>query len=151
MKGRLVVVLVAGICLGWGVCRGQPVTWKYRAERTHGGEGVVMITATLAPGWYLYSQFLEEGGPMPTCISFMADDGYELLGRPAEHGKAERYRDVLYDLDIVKFTGTVTFVQRIRLEKEDVRIKGEVRYMVCNDFQCVPGREGIWVQLAISN
>ena len=43
----------------------NPVKWSYSAQKTGKNEANVFIKADIQKGWHLYSQFIEDGGPIP--------------------------------------------------------------------------------------
>ena len=102
-------------------------TWKIVAE------------AEVEEGWYIYSQYLEEGGPVPTQLN-LETSGVEPIGKAIEIGDPITGYDDLFGMDIVKFKYAVTFSQEVRMPKGWKSLSGEVYYMVCNDEQCLPPR-----------
>ena len=42
-----------------------PVTWSSSFEKISDTEYDLIMSATIIPGWHLYSQFTEEGGSLP--------------------------------------------------------------------------------------
>lgn len=46
----------------------NPVNWSYEIVKVSDLEYELVFTATIDDGWYVYSQFLEDGGPIPTSI-----------------------------------------------------------------------------------
>lgn len=101
-------------------------------------EATLSITANIAPGWHLYSQFLKEGGPIPTRFNYERNDDYRLIGDTAEKGKRVVFYDDIYEMEITWYADSVSFSQRISLNHQVTTIKGKVEYMVCNSQMCIP-------------
>lgn len=122
-------------------CYGQgrsPVTWHFEAASARGLETTLFITADVAAGWHLYSQSIKEGGPIATQFRFDVSDDYVLAGTTEEKGKAARFYDDTYEMEITWYTGVVTFAQRVILNKPGANIKGTVEFMTCNSEVCIP-------------
>ncbi|MDY7396948.1 cytochrome c biogenesis protein CcdA [Aureibaculum sp. 2210JD6-5] len=116
----------------------DPVKWETSVEKSSDTEYTLVATATIEPGWHLYSQDVPEDGPISTTITFYTNDDFELIGNTSEDdGHTED--DPYFDMKIKYFDNKAEFKQRIRiLNKEPSLVKGEVEYMACNDTQCTP-------------
>ena len=117
------------------------VQWSFASTPSRDSEIVLTLSAKLSPGWHLYSQHIDEGGPMPTHIEFESSDQYILLGGIQEKGQPVSYYDSLYEMPITWYTNEVTFSQRVRAFDRHTRINGAIEYMICNDHACVPQRQ----------
>ena len=129
------ILWTSDFCYGQGP---SPVTWHFEAAPARGHETILFITADVAPGWHLYSQSIKEGGPIATQFRFDPNDNYVLTGATEEKGKAARFYDDIYEMEITWYAGIVTFAQRIILNKRGANIKGTVEYMTCNSEVCIP-------------
>jgi len=118
-----------------------PVSWSYRYEHRSKNEIDFYMTATLGAGWHLYSQYMEEGGPAPTKIIFTAGKEFVLISKAKEVGEKKEFFDDIYGMNVAWYSGSVSFVQRIRLLKPDVLIEGYIEFMTCNNSVCVPNRK----------
>ena len=119
----------------------DPVSWKFTAENVHGKEATVVITATIQPGWHVYSQFIEEGGPIPTSFKFDKGKGYSLIGKVSESPKAISAFDPNFNMQIAWHKTKVQFSQKIKLTEPKVQVSGTLEFMVCNDTNCLPPEE----------
>ncbi len=131
------VVQSGMICFGQ---QGSPVTWTFHVEAVSSSQLDFKINASIAPGWHLYSQFLKDGGPIPTHISFASSKDYTLVGKPTEDGEPVKFHDKRFDMDIVWYSASAQFLQKIMLHRPVTTIKGRIEYMVCNDKLCIPDR-----------
>ena len=64
----------------------NPVQWEFSKEDLGNSEYDLFFTATIDDGWYLYSQYVEEDGPLPTSFTFYESDKYELIGKTNDVG-----------------------------------------------------------------
>lgn len=143
---RLMLLL---LCFG-NPCLGQAseaVRWRFGAETAGSHEVTIHLSATIAPEWHLYSQYMNEGGPIPTRVSFEKNDDVLLLGLTEEKGQAVRYHDDIFDMDVTWYSGEVSFVQKARLAKPAVTVKGTLEYMVCSEHLCVPQKRDFTINI----
>lgn len=136
----LTIVLIALMASGAFAQILKPVKWQFGAKKLNDTEAVVFIKATMNPGWYIYSQHLEEGGPIPTSFAFTPSNDYTLVGKPAEPTPKTKHESV-FDMDVAYFDQEVVFQQKVKLNKNTASVKGVVEFMVCNSTQCLPPDE----------
>jgi hypothetical protein len=115
----------------------HPVKWSYAAKRINKTEAVVFIKATIDDGWHVYSQTVEDGGPVKTSFNFDGSAAYTLIGPTVEPAPITKYEKV-FGMDVSYFTKSVIFQQKMRLKKTNVILTGTINYMTCNDRQCLP-------------
>lgn len=118
----------------------KPVKWQFGAKKLNDHEAVVFMKATMNAGWYIYSQHLEEGGPIPTSFTFAPSTAYTLIGQPAEPQPETKYEKV-FEMDVAYFNDEVVFQQKVKLTNGTAAVKGTVEFMVCNATQCLPPDE----------
>jgi len=118
----------------------DPVDWDTHVEKVSATEYKLIFTADMDPGWMLYSQHTEDGGPIPTTFYFDEGEHYTLNGEVAEKGKKKEGRDPLFDnIVVIKYPkGPVVFTQIVNVSDIGQPITGEVEYMSCNDKTCTP-------------
>lgn len=119
----------------------EPVTWSYSSRKISDTEAEVVIKATIERGWHVYSQFIEEGGPVPTSFRFNPSKDYTLTGKVSESPKAAVAFDKNFDMQIAWHKDEVTFRQRIRMKAPKTTVTGSLEFMVCNDERCLPPEE----------
>jgi len=117
----------------------SPVSWTGRLQRAAPGTYTLTLEAKIDQGWYTYSQFLEEDGPIATGIYFDEQEGLERKGTARESGavKVEEY-DTNFEMELVKFKQSAIFEQSFQLNDAATPVTGYLEYMVCNDTQCLP-------------
>ena len=116
----------------------NPVKWELSVVPVEPLEYELVFTANIEKNWAIYSQFLEEGGPLPTVISFEASPFYETLGAPYEKplNKVTKH-DAVFEMVVSKFYKRAVFVQRIKIiEQSAFDLIGNVEYMTCDDSRC---------------
>lgn len=118
----------------------EPVRWSYTAKKTSKNEALVYVTATLDKGWHLYSMYVKPGGPQPTKFKFEKSKAYELAGNTIEPAPTVRLEPE-FMMEVGYFETSVTFQQKIKLTGKKATVKGAVKFMVCNDDQCLPPEE----------
>lgn len=119
----------------------KPVKWSFSSESISEKEAYIVLTADIEDGWHVYSQYIAEGGPIPTAINFNKSADYKLIGKTSEAPKAISAFDNNFGMQISWHEHKVTFKQKIGLKKPEVKIRGTLEFMVCNDKQCLPPEE----------
>jgi len=117
------------------ISQNSVVDWTYKAEKIGGNEFELVFTAEVQDGWYVYSQFLGDDGPIPTSFEM---EGVELIGKGTEKGYKKEGYDEIFGMNLIKFGKTVTFTQRVKVASGANSINGYLTYMTCNDEQCLP-------------
>lgn len=119
----------------------NPVSWTYNAVKVSEAEYDIVFTATVENGWYVYSQHLDEGGPIPTSFEFNSNDNMELVGKTKEEGNKKEAFDDLFGMNVIKFLDKATFTQRIKLKGTIPSIQGYLTFMTCNGESCLPPQD----------
>ena len=120
----------------------HPVKWKFDAQRVSNNEFNLVATAKIDKGWYTYSQFNADGGPINTAVTFKPNADYELVGKTDEvsaHKKSGM--DKIFEMNITKFSDEVQFIQKIRLKSPSATISGSVSFQCCDDEKCLPPQD----------
>ena len=115
----------------------SPVQWEFSIEELGNDEYNLFFTANIDDGWYLYSQFIEDDGPLPTTFTFFESDGYELIGTTQEGDPKQEY-DPNFDMVLSYFTKQALFIQKVKAISPDAQADGELMFMVCDATQCLP-------------
>jgi hypothetical protein len=115
----------------------NPVHWSYGAKKISATEAVVFIKATIDAGWHLYSQKVDEGGPVKTTFTYAPSKDYTLKGTTQEP-KAIVRNEPAFNMNVAFFEKSVIFQQKVKLNKKQTTVKGTVEYMTCNDEKCLP-------------
>lgn len=116
----------------------DPVKWEVWVEPISKLEYDLVITADIEKNWAIYSQFVEEGGPLPTVISLEPSINFSTLGPTLEKdlNKVTKY-DPVFEMTVSKFYNRALFVQRLKIIKDaPFQLKGNIEYMTCDDSRC---------------
>lgn len=119
----------------------KPVKWSFAAQEVADGQADLLLTALIEPGWHVYSQFIEEGGPIPTSFKFTPSKDYALVGKTTESPKAVSAFDKAFNMQIAWHEKKVVFRQRIKLNTSNTEVNGTLEFMVCDDSRCLPPEE----------
>lgn len=116
----------------------DPVSWTTSLETNEKEEVVLVSTATIKEGWHLYSQFIEEGGPIPT--TFFYSKEIKTIGNTTE-SEGVVVEDPTFEMKLKYFEHQAEFRQIIKLKENQSSTKALVEFMVCNDEMCLPPKE----------
>jgi len=137
-KGLILLLLVSYNVIVVGQ-KLNPAHWTFSAIKKSDKQYDLVMSATIDAPWHLYSQFMKQGGPVPTKFTFKPNPIVKLEGAVKEKGKAEKFFDKNFNMQVTYFAGKVDFIQTIILKvASKTKISGEVEYMTCNDEKCLP-------------
>lgn len=119
----------------------QPIKWTFTTVPLDKREAKLIFTCNLDDGWHIYSQFLEDGGPLPTSFTFVPDRSYTLEGKVEEESTPVKEIDNVFMMPITWYEDTAIFSQRVKLHSPVTTIRGSVAFMSCNGFMCLPPDE----------
>ena len=116
----------------------DPVKWSTSVEKLSDTEYKLISTATIETKSHLYSQTVDEGGPIPTTFAYNSSgEAFKLLGKTTEE-VGITVDDPVFDMRIKYFENKASFEQKITLLKDLETIKGTVEFMACDDEKCSP-------------
>ena len=119
----------------------NPVHFTTELKKLKGNEAELVFSATIDPGWHVYSTNLGSNGPISASFNTVKMDGAELVGKLQTRGHEIKIFDKLFDMELRYFEKAVTFVQKIRFTKPHYTIDCYVEYGACNDEACLPPSE----------
>jgi hypothetical protein len=133
---RFPILYLLFTCLSFSSLAQKEIAWtvSFNAQNQ-----TIEFTASMAKGWHLYSQHIEDGaGPVATSFTYGQLDGIKLKGKVEEPESIRKY-DQSFEATLNFFEGTVTFVQHMsKTTKSPSTITGSITYMLCNDTMCLP-------------
>ena len=119
----------------------NPVEWEFSQKQLSENEIELRFKANIEDHWHLYSQNIEQDGPVPTEFTFTTKGGYELIGGVTEGKPIEEF-DPNFDMVLKYFGKEAVFTQKIKvISSKDFKIEGNVYFMVCDEKQCLPPEE----------
>jgi len=123
----------------------QPVKWSYETTKINESEFEIKFIATMDEGWAVYSQFVDDGGPIPTTFMFEDVEGIELVGSVVENDlNKETKNDPVFEMIVTKFFERAEFTQMVKINEDQALISGQIEYMTCDDEKCIIGEPGIF-------
>jgi len=117
----------------------EPVKWGFEAQKVSEGVYDLIYTAEIDKNWNVYSQFIEEGGPVPTMITYEDMGGATLDGTATEAGHKKEGMDPIFEMMVIKFLDDEDYVitQRVKATTPG-KVKGYLTFMTCNNEHCLP-------------
>lgn len=141
MKYLLVTLLLA-----WSISLqaqiSNPVQWTFSAKKIAAGMYELHLKANIEQGWHMYAQQVPENTVDPTVITFSKNPLLKTDGKTKENGKLIKSFDKNFGATLPYYEREVSFVQRVAIKgTAKTKMKGMVRFMVCDDHQCLPAKE----------
>ena len=115
------------------------VNWSYSTKELGGGIIELTFSTLIKDGFHAYSK--EENPdftPAPGVLSFEKNKNFELVGTWKEAGNKVEVDEPSLKEHYIEFTNNLKLIQKIKLLKKSVNIKGTVDYQICNEAYCIP-------------
>jgi len=115
----------------------NPVKWEFGSEKISETEYNLIFVAKIDYHWALYSQFVEEGGPLPTVFSFTPTPDFERIEsvKESEPNKVTQF-DSVFEMVVSKYYDKAVFKQRINVKSSEFSLSGNIDFMTCDDTKC---------------
>ena len=116
----------------------DPVHFRSEMKMLQADEAEIIFSATIDPGWHVYSTDISDDGP--TRATFHAEKlvGAELVGSLKPRGTVKEQFDEMFGTTLRFFESQGAFVQKIRFTQPKYDISGYLEYGACNDEMCMP-------------
>jgi thiol:disulfide interchange protein DsbD len=137
----LFVLLFLTTTFAWA--QQDKVKWTFEAKSLGGEDYELTFRAAIQEGWYTYSMYMAEGGPVPTSITYDSKH-QKLQGKAIEAtSKPDNKKtgfDPLFDMDVIKYKKDLIYTQKIKVAAADAAkpIVGYVNCMACDHERCLP-------------
>ena len=138
MKKLLTTLLVALVIVAAKAQMMDPVHFSSQLKMTGGAEAEIIFSATVDPGWHVYSTDLGEDGPISATFNKVKMDGVETVGKLQPRGNVVKQYDKMFEMELRFFENKATFVQKVRFTKPEYDIDCYLEYGACNDEMCMP-------------
>ncbi|MGF7233214.1 protein-disulfide reductase DsbD domain-containing protein [Arachidicoccus sp.] len=140
MKKKLTTLFALAFIAISSFAQQSPVKWTSKAVKENANTYKVIITATVPAPWHIYSQYMKDGGPVPTTFDFTKNPLMTLQGKTAEKGDLKTVRDKNFDnMEVKYYSGKVDFIQVVKVKGNiKTNVSGKINFMVCNDHECLP-------------
>ncbi len=143
---KFTLVILTGLFLTFGSynLKAQlldPVKWSFSVKKLSDSEAELILKAKIDKGWHLYSQQMPDDGPIPTSFTFTKSNDYKLIGKVIEPNVKGEY-DKVFEATLKYFSNEAVFKQKVSvLSAKEVKIKGSLEFMACDDTQCLTPKE----------
>ena len=116
----------------------DPVHFSTELKMLEGNNAEIVFSATIDPGWHVYSTDITDDGP--TRATFHADklEGVELVGKLQPRGNVKEQYEEMFGTTLRFFEERGAFVQKIRFTKPKYDISCYLEFGACNDEMCMP-------------
>ncbi|MCC6752414.1 MAG: thioredoxin family protein [Saprospiraceae bacterium] len=117
----------------------DPVHLRSELKELGDGAYTLIVHATIDPGWYIYSHYIPEDGPIPSAFEFNTSDSYQRTGELVEESqhKIEQF-DEIFEMQLTKYKTLVRFSQDILIKDPSVSVSGFFTYQTCDATRCLP-------------
>ena len=116
----------------------DPVHFSSELKMLQGDEAEIIFTATIDPGWHVYSTDIGDAGPTPATFHADKMEGAKTVGTLKPRGNVKEQYDEMFGTNLRFFEGKGAFVQKIRFTKPRYDISCYLEYGACNDEMCMP-------------
>lgn len=139
-------LLMAIAILGWSNFSyaqiKNPVKWNYSSKKIDATTYELHVTATIDPGWHIYSIDHQSDIGVATSLNFTKNPLGTAQGKIAVVGKSVKKKDPSTGEMVKFYENKVDLVQIVKLKAPvKTSFSGTVEYMACDDKQCLPPTE----------
>ncbi len=140
MKKIFTLFVLILLSVGAFAQSGSKVQWTFVSKKISDKKYEVKITATIQPGWHMYSQNQSADAiVLPTKVTFAKNPLLVISGKPKEVGKLYDQFDKAIQARSKYYSNKVEFIQMVTIKSTvNTSVVGEVEFMVCDDKQCLP-------------
>ena len=117
----------------------DPVSFTTKVNTISKNQYELIISSKIDSNWRLYSQFLIDGGALPTEFIFknISNDSYILIGNTIESESITKF-DPIFNLDQTYFIYSNTFRQVIEVKDLNLdKVFATIAYQACDDAVCI--------------
>jgi thiol:disulfide interchange protein len=116
----------------------EPVKWEFESQKTGDEEYELTFVAYIDVHWAVYSQFVDDGGPIPTEFFFEESEAFTLVDSvvESEENRVTKH-DPVFDMIVSKFYNKAIFKQKVKSAGDNTIVKGSLVFMTCDDEKCL--------------
>ena len=137
---RKILCLFIGIFLSINSIKSQePVSFTTSVNSISENKYELITTSNIEKDWRLYSQYLIDGGAIPTEFTFKneSSDSFNLIGKMVESESITKF-DPIFQLDQSYFINSNTFKQVIEINNLDIsKVYANIIFQACDDSLCI--------------
>ena len=116
----------------------EPVHFSSSMKELSDSEAEIIFSATIDPGWHVYSTDIGDEGPIRATFNAVKMDGVKTVGSLRATTKPVEKYDEMFGMPLRFFEGKVTFKQKVKFTKPQYTIDCYLEYGACNDQNCLP-------------
>ena len=132
------LLLMVISCLSVVAQMQDPVHFKTEWKSISANEAEIIFSATIDPGWHVYSTDLGDGGPTQATINIDKISGAALDGKLKPGSNEIKKMDPIFEMEVNFFEKTAKFTQKVKLTGGKYSVSGYLEYGACNDENCLP-------------
>ena len=132
------LLLMVISCLSVVAQMQDPVHFKTEWKSISANEAEIIFSATIDPGWHVYSTDLCDGGPTQATINIDKISGATLDGKLKPGSNEIKKMDPIFEMEVKFFEKTAKFTQKVKLTGGKYSVSGYLEYGACNDENCLP-------------
>ncbi|MBQ8701845.1 MAG: thioredoxin family protein [Prevotella sp.] len=116
----------------------EPVHFSSSIKELSDNEAEIVFSATIDPGWHVYSTDIGDDGPVRATFNAVKMDGVKTVGALHARTKPVEKYDEMFGMNLRFFEGRVVFVQKVKFTKPKYNIDCYLEYGACNASNCLP-------------
>lgn len=132
------LLLMVISCLSVVAQMQDPVHFKTEWKSISANEAEIIFSATIDPGWHVYSTDLGDGGPTQATINIDKISGAALDGKLKPGSNEIKKMDPIFEMEVKFFEKTAKFTQKVKLSGGKYSVSGYLEYGACNNENCLP-------------
>ena len=142
MKFVLLAIAVLGFSSFANAQIKNPVKWMYSSKKIDATTFELHITASIDPGWHIYSIDHKADIGIATSLHFAKNPLGTTQGKITVVGKSVKKKDPSTGEMVTFYENKVDLVQLVKLKAPvKTSMSGTVEFMACDDKQCLPPAE----------
>ena len=138
MRRSLLLTVFLCLALALKAQMADPVHFRSELKLSGDNEAEIVFTASIDPGWHVYSTDLGQEGPIEASFTVDRLEGAQLVGKLKPRGQLTEKYDDMFGMTLKYFETKAAFVQRLRFTQPHYVIEGYLEYGACNDQMCLP-------------
>ena len=116
----------------------EPVHFSSSMKELSDSEAEIIFSATIDPGWHVYSTDIGDEGPIRATFNAVKMDGVKTVGSLRATTKPVEKYDDMFGTTLRFFEGKVVFKQKVKFTSAKYLIDCYLEYGACNDQNCLP-------------
>lgn len=118
----------------------DPVKWKVELSKISAdGKATITYEASIDKDWHMYSTKEVTDGPVPTSFMLSEVEGVKILSDINPRSRVIEQFEPAFGVTVGWYENKATFQQQVKIaNKDNFTLIGSVRYMTCNNQNCLP-------------